>query len=804
MKSKILSIALALCMIAVVFTALPTKAAVYYTGTVQTMDDAGTPMDVYFRGDDIYVNVTLYYEDILVDADIIVELVDQNGVTRDYFYAATNDPAVGYYNSTEPVPIDWLNTNGIPITGDMTICDVVVTMDVWPWTEVVREQIILREAGLTLDPAPDWYYYPGQEIALTVMTGNTDAFYVQIWNETNDDLVTPWTYQTVDETGVWTESFTIPDDAKDGTYVVQVMAETSDALWFEEEFEVAMYALILDTDRYYVLPGETVMVEYMVVDMATLSLYSDVTVEWNAIWYNESGVAQLETGELVPGYFGIEEFTIPAEINLTSDYDIYFWANDTDDRSMETGFTFSIGQLGGDVSTYETWYLAGEVVVVSVDAWVEWDDLPGADVDIVVEKDGSVLADYGVSNLMTGDYGLVEHEFTLATDADAGTYVVTATISKVGYSIVRMTTFNIELDYSLEVQLDRDEYFGGQTAALTFKTMWGSEEVANNSVFYIVYTSAGNLTVGNTSTGEASFDVPLEFVGWMYVEAVTIVNGYFLDSWDEAWVQKAYIALVPAVESYSGGDAVQWNFEILTMMADGLLSYEIEDESGDAVATTSMTFATSGTISYTVPMDDPSNSYTITVTLKDGLGNNVEASSTVWLEEEYTITVWLESDSGFVSRAFEPGDEIDFSYEITTNGATHLSVYEVSFYTSVDYIEMSVLTTSTSGTLTVTVPDDATDGAYGISVALRDGVGGSWLSGDWVQFDVVTDQSGWSKEIAGMSAIDFTILVLIIVMIVLLIVVPFLKGRTGPMFKPKAKPEPTLMQPVEQPPAPPQ
>jgi hypothetical protein len=367
-----------------------------------------------------------------------------------------------------------------------------------------------------------------------------------------------------------------------------------------------------------------------------------------------------------------------------------------------------------------------------------------------------------------------------------------------------MTTFNIELEYSLDVQLDRDEYFGGQTASVSFTTMWGTEEVANNSVFYIIYTNAGNLTVGNTSSGEASFEVPLEFVGWMYVEAVTIINGYFLDGWAQAWVQKAYIALVPAVEIYSGGDAVLWNFEILTMMTSGLLSYEIEDDAGNPVAATSMTFATSGTISYTVPTDDPSGSYTITVTLKDGLGNNVDASSTMWLQEEYTITVWLESDSGFVSRAFEPGDEVDFGYAITTNGATHRSVYEITFYTSVDYIEMSVLTTSQSGTLTVTVPGDATDGAYAIVVTLRDGVSGSWLSGDDVQFDLMTDQSGWSKEIAGMSAIDFTILVLIIVMIVLLIVVPFLKGRSGPILKPKAKHEQAPMPMIEQPPAPPQ
>src|SRR4030042_1608696 len=117
------------------------------------------------------------------------------------------------------------------------------------------------------------------------------------------------------------------------------------------------------------------------------------------------------------------------------------------------------------------------------------------------------------------------------------------------------------------------------------------------------------------------------------------------------------------------------------MRTDGLLSYEIEDDSGTSVAASSLAFATSGTISYTVPSDNPSDSYTVTVTMKDGLGNNVDASSSVYLEPEYTITIWLESDSGYVTRAFEPGAEIDFAYEITTNGATQLSVYEIRFYT---------------------------------------------------------------------------------------------------------------------------
>ncbi|MEW5748698.1 MAG: hypothetical protein AB1793_07970 [Candidatus Thermoplasmatota archaeon] len=797
MKGKILSLALALCMIAVVFTALPTKGAVYYTGTVQTTDDAGLPMDVFFRGDHVYVNVTLYYENVLVDADILVELVDENGNVRDSIYTTTDDPVDGYYNSSAAIPIDSLNTNGVPISGDMTVCDIVLYVeDYWWWTEVDREQIVLKETGLSLDPPNDWYYYPGQDVTITVTTGDTDAFYVQILNETDDDMVPPWTYQTVDEDGVWSETFTIPEDAKDGEYLIEVRAETSDALWFDELFWVAKYALMLDTDRYYVLPGENVEVEYMVVDMATLSLYSDVTVEWNAEWYNETNVLQVDTGELVPGYFGTEIFTIPAEINLTSDYDVYFWANDTADRSMETWITFYTGDMMGDVWTEDDTYLAGEVVVVSAQATVNWYSLPEADVDIVVEKDGAAIAAYGASDLTTGVNGVVEHEFQLASDADPGTYVVTATMSKVGYTVVRMTTFDIDLEYDLDAELDKDQYYSGETATVTFTTVWGVEEVENNSVFYIVYSSLGNVAVGNTSSGEASFAVPDDYVGWIDIEAVTIVNGYYLDAWDDAWVQKAYIAIAPVAEIYSGGDTVQWEFEILTEMTSGMLSYEVVDAGGEPVASSSMDFATSGMISFTVPGSDPSTEYTVTLTLKDGLGNNVEAESSVWLEEEYTISVWLVSDSGYVSRAFEPGAEIEFGYEITTNGAPHMSVYKIRYYSYADYIDMYVLTNDTSGTLTVTVPEDTPDGYYGIWVTLYDGVENTWLSSDGVDFVVMADQSGWDKEVIGMSAIDFVMLVLIIVMILLLIVVPFLKTR-GPGL---TKSEPA---PPAEPPAPP-
>jgi len=802
-------------MIAVVFTALPTKAEVYYTGTVQTMDSDGILKNVFFEGDPVYVNVTLWYQDSLVDSDIRLRLLWDGG-TEATMIAQTDTPVAGYFNSTI-VPATWLPTDSIWFDGDSTVADIELSVrDPYDdWQPIFVTQITLRNEGVSLDPET-FPYYPGQDITITVMTSNTEEFYVQVWNDENHDLVPEWTHEEVDEDGVWSENFTIPDDADSGTYRVRVLGELSDTLWFQTQFVIATFGLTINADRTCVLPGETVTVEYLVFDIATLDLYTEVETEWNAIWWNETGVEQLEVGELVPSYLGSEMFTIPADINQSFSYDLHFWVNDTEDRSADESFSIGIGQLWGDVYTDEAGYLAGEKVTVGVDAWVEYDwydydynDLPDADVDIEVEMNGEVMELYGATDLVTGASGEAEHEFTLSDEAQAGTYTVTATISKVGYSVVRMTTFEVGLSYWFMVELDKDDYYSGETATAEFTAVWGSEMLMNMSVFYIVESEVGSQIYGNTTVGEASFEIPVDFVGQMNIEAMTMVNGNFLWATDDANVEKAFIAISVDEYEYSAGDTVQWRYQIMTAMTEGLLSYSIGDSMGLTVASTTIPFATSGTIAYTVPAENPADWYNLEIVLKDGLGNSVSASLLVELVSDYTITVWLAGDSGFVGGAFETGDTVELAYEITTNGAPQLSVYQIWYIA--DWSDgdpwMSVLTTSPTGTLTMTVPEGAADGTYWVDVELYDGVNliGGLLSEDFVQVDVEADQSGWSKEIAGMSAIDFVMLVLIVVMIVLLIVVPFLKGRSGPLFK-KKEPEPMTMAPppAEQPPAPPQ
>ena len=50
MKSRILGIVLALCMVGAMYAAFPVSAEVHYTGSVVTTDNAGVAKTTFFRG----------------------------------------------------------------------------------------------------------------------------------------------------------------------------------------------------------------------------------------------------------------------------------------------------------------------------------------------------------------------------------------------------------------------------------------------------------------------------------------------------------------------------------------------------------------------------------------------------------------------------------------------------------------------------------------------------------------------------------------------------------------------------------
>jgi hypothetical protein len=792
MRSRILCIALASSLLAVAFAAVSTSAAVDFTGSVMTTDNAGAAKSLFFRGEPVYVNVELRYQGTPYDGAITVQLVrTTDGSSVSQFNDRTNDPDVGWLNSSVSVPNRWLNT-GTWFDGELMVYDVVVYYTGgWWWDEIARTQVTVKAEGLWMEPGDP--YYPGEQVTISLVTANTgDVFYVQIVNETDVTKVN-WTGQVALE-GWWSTVWTIAADFADGQYTLRVRDADSHATWESETFDVQKYILMVDSDRSYFLPGETAKLTYAVFEMATLTPYSGVVISYSAHWLNSSGNDTWQNDTLTDAS-GVLEFAIADDIALYSDVIMTWWANETNtSRTAEETVWLQIGELGGDLWLDDTWYMPGETVRVDVSAMVEWDDLPDASVDIAVEWNNSVIAAYGASGLLTNLNGRVTHTFQLAANAPQGTYIVWANISKMDSTITRMSVFNVEWDGELYLTLDKQYYYGGDTVIITFRTVWNNQDVEGASKAYIVWIDSGILTTGSTTQNTATFQIPTGYYGNLYVEAGVNLNGYMLGAGVGAEVHLADVVLTAASPNYKSGDTVTFLWQISSSLATATLEYRIVDAEGVVVASGPLTYAATGSITYDVP-GDPSGSYTATLTLRSGVGGVVSASATVEIYDDFELMIWI-SGSPYTSGMFKPGDKVKIEYSINTYSQANLPIYKIVLWLSWSPTSVTVLVTEPEGTITIEVPETAPSGWFWVDASLYDGVSGDYLSGSGTMFMVNSELSAWDRSVGGLSLIDLIILLLLVIIFVVMIVMPWWKRRAGAPKEPaKAEPPPPTTPP---------
>ena len=808
MKGRILSIAIALSLIAMVFAAVPmsTKAAVYYEGTVQTTDDEGELKDSFIQGERVYVSVETFYMGVNCSQEIRLELRPESGSEVDWFEAVTADPE-GTYESWTATPWPQSLSTSHGFSGESTMYDVVLKINVggmWPdWEEVARMPVTVMAQGLTLTPEPTFVYYPGQEIQMSLVTTETEDFYVQVVNDTWEEFFNLTNQDPTDGVtdGFWSGSWTIPADIPDDWYTMNVRSDIDDDIWYDISFSIQKYALLIDANRYYVLPGETVDITYDVVEIATMSHSSSVEIEWNAVYNtsdDENGTWQ--SGDLLQSS-GVFVYEVPLDIAMWSDIEMTFWANESDDRTADSMLWMTVGALGGDLNVNSGPYQPGEAVEVRASATVGWESLDGADVEVTVEKNGTAIAAYGASGLVTDIAGIAEYEFSLSSGATEGTYIVKATISKLGYEVERWDQFEVAFTGSLSVEFDKEYYLSGQTATFTFEALWNNQVVNGVSVYYIIYNDGGMVSSGNSTDGTGSYAIPNAYVGGLEVDANAVLNGNIMFDWDDTTVIMADVMLAAENELYRPGDTLTFVYHLATLIANASLTYSIVNSDGVYVASGSVPFAEAGSFEYEVPEAGTASSYTATLTMVDGVGHVESASATSWIYASHEIQIWIKSGSGYVSNAFEPGATVVFGYSITTVEVAHLDVYHIVFYASGDWIDHNVYVTEMTGTFEYQVPDTVSDGSYWMYAYLYDPVlGGGTLSSDSANFNIEADQSAWDRSVAGLSIFNVLVLVLLVLLFVVLIVMPFVKARQtmeGP--KPRSMEHAEVPPPADEP-----
>lgn len=781
MRSRILTIALALSLLATAFVAFPTTAAYDYTGSVATTNDTGAPKYVYIQGEQVYVNVEVRYHGELSPEEIRVRLQPAGTGWTSQFTVIANDPVDGWYNSSVAVSGLTLSTTGFGISEEI-VC-YVIAYERWTMTELDRTTILVKEAGFDVDPDPIYVsgfgtagYYPGQTLDITMVTSRTtEMFYVQIVNETGT-TVQNWTAQ-IAPAGYWHATWTIPTTLANGEYTIMVRDSTTHLPWpypYVHDFDVRSFVFDVIPERTSYLLGEVARMQVVTIDLATLGPAVGVTVSFSAHWWNASDGDQWLNSTLV-GSMGVHELQIPASDVATwwgIEIDYYATLNG---RAEEAYVWLDFAQISATAYTNWWGYMPGDVVALTVEATIDGYPLPDSTVDIAVSKNGTKLDAYSVSGLMTDLDGIITYAFKLSPEAAIGTYSIEVTVSKVGSSTIAATSFYVSEWGYLSIRFDKDYYLSGETMFMTFEAYWQGQQVILDSMLVTVFTDWGLLAVGNTSTMAVSAELPTDYVG----EAWVYATGYYGDmvfttmGWTD--VYGVGIVIMPNKDTFKPGDTLTFTWNVIGPVSNGTLNYILYGGSV-YIENASPAFALTGTVTFDVPLTDPEYAYGVWISLLTDTGSYSEDEAAAYIVGDGELSVWVEK-SKYADGAFKPGQTVKIQYEIFNFWTDPLPMYLLVVSCDYDPAEFYIFVTAASGVVEYTLPVDLSTGMLEIDVDLWDPTDWDQLSGDSATVMVNNRLSAWDTSIGGMAASDFLIMLLIVVMIIVLIVMPFIKGR---------------------------
>ncbi len=806
MKSRILSIVLAMSMIAGLVAALPTRGAVDYTGTVITTDDSGIPKTEFIQGEDVYVNVTTWSFGVLSVEQVTVTLARTNdGHVASSFTTNTNNPVVGVYNSTLAASHLHLATTHA-ITGDVQSYDVIVTEPIHG-VEIARIQITVRATGLNLSPEPNQpAYWPGEVITITLVVTEAqtaEVFYVEVVNETGVPTTVNFTDQTA-LTGYWTDRFSIGATLPDGIYFVNVKGKSDNLLWYDDSgnpysvsFEVMAYAVIVNTDRTYYLPGETAKISYSVISLASLTqLTSGVDITYSVEYLNKTGNVTWKNGTLSAAE-NLWSFTLPTNgtasdsIGLFSDLDVTVTAKQAaGNREVSEGLTLHIGLLSATVDMADHSLAPGDTAEVTVTASVSFSSLPGARAVVTVMRNGTLVETaYGNGNLTTNMDGQAGYSFVLSSSAPEGNYIVKAVVSKLGYSVTRETQFSVNPRSDLLVSWDKLYYYAGQEATVSFQPILNGQVASVTAIGYMIQIEGQILAMANTTAMSVTVTIPDGYAGFISCMAFTQINGEIVENGASANVVYLELGLTSTASTYRPGETIVFEWSLVTAVASANMAYEIIDEFGVRVATGNPEFAMTGSFEFDVPDANPliSDSYTATLRVTTSTGGFASATASVDIVADEELLVWV-GDSPYATGEYAPGQKVKIHYEIASYMFTSRPLIRLHVSVSFDPIEFDYVTDAAKGTFTYVIPDNAPNAQLYVYVEAFDAATGDSISTDMTAFVVNNRVSGWDRSIGGMSAIDFVLLVLLVIVIVMLILVPWLKGRMGAPKPPEPAP----------------
>jgi len=626
-----------------------------------------------------------------------------------------------------------------------------------------------------------------------------------------------------------------------------------------------------------VLPGETVTTAYETYSDVNGAPESDITnVSYNGHYTgaNDSYLNLFASGSVTQPAtaFGSYTWTVPANATFDTYVEVNVWVSiyvGTQQAENESyGIDYQVGTLYIDSFTmesnegqicpnyYDNYYDSGSLVqacaiVGAFGGEDQFTPVAGLTVAIAFWDGVTHVTPPGdaPASLVSNSSGEVTFSFLANTTQFSSYYqypfynAVNLTVTNPGATpsgppfaeVWDNATFYMEASAAsagITVSLNQLAYFPGQTITATWTVASTNSEqtgpIYANS-WYLVsddYTYLGQGTISSTATtGTLPIVLPSGYTGafTLYVDASNATT--YFEGEVGGVVQPATLTLTPSSPTFTAGSTVTilaqaWGDGSL---AAPMISYQIYagyeqgySGYGGYGLVSSGTVTNDSSITISVPSSGAPSYYEIYAYLGSATAGTV-ASAYLEVEQSwgYNVIVGVTTLSSYSDGSYQPGQTITVSYQIAPYGGAAVPVlYEFSISLYSTQLGSIISTTSSSGTVQVTIPSYFQTGFAILEVELR----GTYLSGNACStYDngqgecygetgiaINAHPSVLSMDLGAGSGLTVGWLVLLIIVLVIAVVLVLLirrkrsmppSGGAPPMTTPMSPPAPAPSSP---------
>jgi len=594
-----------------------------------------------------------------------------------------------------------------------------------------------------------------------------------------------------------------------------------------------------------VLPGETITTAYQAISDQNGALDSAITnVSYNGHYYGANdtwknlftpGIATQQ-----PAAFGSYTWTVPADATWDSYLLVTVWVSIYVAGHMAENESYGVEYLVGgvyiDFFDYQAslgsvcpadgsqqYYTSGTLVqacaLVGATANDQFSPVPNLSVAINFWNGTAVVTPPGntPTSLVSNATGFVTFSFWAdspqfsssfkypfyntvnLTVSDPSAKPVPANIYDKAWSNGTFYVTPGSGSVGVTVGLNQLSYYPGQTISGTWSiNPTNLTTGAVTATGWIVYgfnsdfLSQGPIS-STANTGTFTVVLPAGYTGRFTVDLFASNATESFEGQVSAVVLVPVLFLNPSSTTFTPGSSVTVTAQAWgdASVSAPTISYEVYAEydlgytgSGGGGLVSSGTVANGSSFTINVPSTGAPGSYTIYASLGSATSGTV-ATAMLRIAQSwgYTVFVGVTTQSSYSDGSYQPGQTVTVSYQISPYGNAPLpTFYTFAVYLYGTQISSLISTSSTSGTVQVTIPSGWQTGLAILEVELE----GTWLTGNSCYggycygetgITINAHPSALSMEIGAGSGLTVGWLILLIIVVVLFVVLLLLVRR---------------------------